>query len=430
MVCALLPFGDFNTSFLEGRGLEELPDVLRTEMARLEEKLDGHRQQYEAIKGSIVGTMDALQQFSSPQERFTKISEDVILGSQDFIAEITDTVLALQIVQARARAESVYLPEINLTPRDAVEIAKVNRRDWLNNRAALVNSWRSIEVVADDLESFLDLSITGGVQNVGDNPLSLRGSTGQIRAGLQWDAPITRLQERNNYRQILIQYQRAKRQYYQFEDGVWTSMRTSLRTVRQNQLRFEIQRFAVQNAALQNSINSDIRQINESLGVPSGPTAAQDAARGLQAFLDTQGTLIGTYVNFEALRRAIDLDLGTMQVDAEGIWLDPGPLTVETLGGALGDAIMEYGLTEGETLLREQMQVIEDLPIEVAPTSQNTDPRAGVVRQAVDPQLGVTSASATMPQNAALPNVPATAGAGLWGNRSTAAVPGYKPVGN
>ena len=370
MVCALLPFGDFNTSFLEGQGLEELPGELREELAALEERILAKSEQFLQLVDGIESISDSLDNFEDSKKRFQEISQRAILGSQDFVAEVNDIVLALQVVQARARTESVYLPEVELTTRDAIEIARVNRRDWLNNRAALVNTWRSIEVVADDLESFLDLTLSGSIQNTNDNPLSLRGSTGRLRAGLAWDAPITRLQERNNYRQILIQYERQKRQYYQFEDGVWTAFRSALRTVRQNQLRFEIQRFAVQNAAVQNSINADIRQINETLGVPSGPTAANDAARGLQAFLQTQGTLIGTYVNYEALRRSIDLDLGTMQLDAEGLWIDPGPIRVDTVGGGLGDAIMEYGLTEGEVLMRDQIQVLEDQPVEMAPSDQ------------------------------------------------------------
>ncbi|GAB5405617.1 MAG: hypothetical protein Aurels2KO_38480 [Aureliella sp.] len=370
MVCALLPFGDFNTSFLEGQGLEELPELLREELDALEQRILDKQTQFGGIVEEISTIAGSLGDFPSARDRFRAISERVILGSQDFVAEVNDIVLALQIVQARARTETVTLPEVELTPRDAVEIARVNRRDWLNNRAALVNTWRSIEVVADDLESFLDLSLTGSVQNIDDNPLSIRGSTGRLRAGLTWDAPITRLQERNNYRQVLIQYEQARRSYYAFEDGVWNGFRGALRTVRQNQLRFEIQRFAVQNAAVQNSINADIRQINETLGVPSGPTAAQDSARGLQAFLDTQGTLIGTFVNFEALRRSIDLDLGTMQIDAEGLWIDPGPLRVDTVGGSLGEAIMDYGLTDGEVLLRDQIEIMDVQPVEVAPSDQ------------------------------------------------------------
>jgi hypothetical protein len=39
-------------------------------------------------------------------------------------------------------------------------------------------------------------------------------------------------------------------------------------------------------------------------------------------------------VNYEVIRRSLDFDLGTMQLTPEGLWLDPGPLTPETLGDA------------------------------------------------------------------------------------------------
>ncbi|MEZ6138314.1 MAG: hypothetical protein R3C53_25810 [Pirellulaceae bacterium] len=368
MVCTLLPTGTLNIGFLEGEGLEKLPDELDQELDRFEKRFTDHAQTFDKLNKTLADTKVNLDKFESDRKRFSEISDGVILGSQDLIAEISEDVLALQLIQARARTEAALLPEIDIEPRDALEIARANRRDWLNNRAALVNSWRSIEFVADDLESFLDFTVSGDVQNYGDNPLNLRSSTGRLRVGLQWDAPITRLQERNNYRQILIEYQRAKRSYYQYEDAVWTTMRSSLRAIRQNQLSFEIQRFAVQTATQQISINEDLRSISETLGTNSGPTAARDATTALQDLLSTQNQLIGIFVNYEAQRRGLDLNLGTMQIDAEGLWIDPGPIRLDTVGGSIGGAVLEYGLTEGDLRIREQMSQMENQPIENAPT--------------------------------------------------------------
>jgi hypothetical protein len=289
--------------------------------------------------------------------------------------------LVAQLLQARARTEAALLPEVDLDPREAFEIARINRHDWLNNRAAVVNSWRAIEVVADELESFLDFTVSGDVQNYGPNPLAMRADTGRVQLGLEWDAPITRLQERNNYRQSLIEYQRAKRSYYRYEDGVFQSMRSTLRTIRQRQLSFEIQRFAVQTATQQIGVNEDIRQINETLGQVS-PTAARDAITALSDLLSTQSDLIGTFVNYEALRRALDLNMGTMQLDSEGMWIDPGPMRADVLGGVFGESVMTYGMTENEIELRDQMISRGDLPIELAPSDRlppspiNTSPQA------------------------------------------------------
>jgi hypothetical protein len=233
-----------------------------------------------------------------------------------------------------------------------------------------VNQWRAIEFVADDLESFLDLTFSGDMLNANDNPLSLRSATGRLRVGLAWDAPITRLQERNNYRQSLIEYQRAKRTYYQFEDTVWQNLRTTLRGIRQNQLSFELQRYAVRNAATQVSINEDLRLINETLSQASGPTTARDAVSALQDLLNSQSQLIGVWVNYEALRRVLDLDLGTMQIDSDGLWIDPIAIRPDTVGGQMGQAIMNYGLTENEKTISDQLQNSERMPTELAPSNQ------------------------------------------------------------
>ncbi len=367
MVCGLLPTGTLNLSFLDGTGLEELPKELNKELDRLAGRFEQHAKSYASLHKNIQTFQSESDRQLDAKTRFQNLSRDVIVSTQDLISVVSEDVLAIQLLQARARTESVLLPEVDICPEDAVEIARCNRRDWLNNRAALVNSWRVIEVVADQLESYLDLTVSGDVQNYGNNPLALRSSTGRMSLGLQWDAPITRLQERNNYRQSLIEYQRARREYYRFEDSIWQNMRTTLRTVRQRQLAFEIQRFAVQTATQQIGVNEDVRQINETLGVVS-PTAARDAITALNDLLATQSELIGIYVNYEALRRVLDLNLGTMELDHEGIWIDPGPIRADTLGGRFGEAIMTYGLTPGDRHLHEEMHRIEDLPIELAPT--------------------------------------------------------------
>ena len=369
MVCSILPLKDFDARVLDSRGLDNLPQILTTELERLEKKFQEYIRRTEKLDGEIVAVAKAIAEEQSDENRFIMLSEKAVIGTQDLVASIGEDLLALQLVQARARTESALLPEVDLEPREALEIARANRRDWLNARAALVNRWRVIEVVADDLESVLDVTFSGDVRNVSDNPLALRSATGRLRMGLAWDAPITRLQERNRYRQALIEYQQAKRNYYQFEDGVWQGLRTTLRSIRQNQLSFELQRYAVRNAAQQVSINEDIRQINETLSQASGPTAARDTVSALGDLLNSQNLLIGVWVNYEALRRNLDLDLETMQIDAEGLWIDPGPMRADTVGGQLGPAILNYGLSEREQGVATQMQKLASVPTEFSPTN-------------------------------------------------------------
>jgi hypothetical protein len=289
--------------------------------------------QLQDVLGGIDRLIDEGERGEIDNEQLAnRIRDDAILASQDLLSDVGEEVLLLQLVQARARTESVILPEIKLEPREAVEIARVNRRDWANARAALVDAWRLIEFNADDLESSLDIVFSGGTRTSYGDSL---GSNEFLRAGLAWDAPITRIQERNTYRQSLIEYQQAKRTYYQFEDQIWQLLRGNLRQAQANQVNFELQRSAVRIAAEQISLNDDIRQLREARGLSSGPTAARDIVQALQDLLNAQNNLLNLWVNYEVIRRNLDFDLGTMQLTPEGLWIDPGPIRPDTLTPAV-----------------------------------------------------------------------------------------------
>ena len=240
----------------------------------------------------------------------------------------SEDLLELGLLQARARLDSLVLVPVRLDPKDALNIARVNRRDWMNARAALVDAWRAIEPAANDLESDLDIVFEGDISNTGDNPLRLRSTTGRLRAGLAWDAPLTRLVERNAYRETLIQYQQTRRDYYVYEDRVNQGLRTTLRNMRLNQLDFELQRTAVQIAISQ--VNLTRLRLTEppKPGATGnfGATTAQNLVSSLTSLLNAQNDILRIWVSYEVQRLLLDLDLGTMQLDEQGIWIDPGPI--------------------------------------------------------------------------------------------------------
>jgi outer membrane protein TolC len=222
------------------------------------------------------------------------------------------------------------LVQVDLHPAAALEIARQNRRDWMNARASLVDAWRLIEFVADDLESTLDLEINGEMKNTGDNPFNFDADTGRLNARIRFDAPLNRFSERNAYRQKLIEYQQARRNYYALEDQIARGLRNTIRTLQASRRNFEIRREAVRAADLQIELNEDIRLIQEANRQPSGPTAARDAVSALSDLLTAQNDFLSVWVTYEVLRRTLDFDLGTMQLDTRGMWIDPGTIGPET----------------------------------------------------------------------------------------------------
>ncbi len=339
-ICGLLNVSDIDESIFELGELGGLSDRLSTEFAKLQERLRGYRSRIEELQAAFENLQAEGAASTDSRELARRLRDEIILASQDLVAELGDDVLLLQLIQARARTESVLLPEVDISPEIAFEIARKNRRDYANARAALVDSWREIEVVADDLESTLDVDIRGN--------LGMR-DRGDLVVGLLWDAPITRLLERNAYRTTLIRYEQRKRDYYSFEDTLWQVLRAEVRQLQRDRLNFELGRQAVRIAAEQIELNADIRALNDARGRSSGPTAARDAISALSDLLDAQNGLLNIFVNYEVVRRSIDLDMGTMELTPEGLWIDPGKISPElllSLPGTTLEGMIECGCNE------------------------------------------------------------------------------------
>ena len=334
----------FDTSKLESVLADLIDDrqQLEDRLVKYLKKLNELQKSFKAIQDSAPGSVD-------PQELARQLRDTVILASQDLVADLGNDVLVLQLLQAQARTESVVLPEVNITPEIAFEIARRNRRDYANARAALVDSWRQIEVVADDLESELNVDIRGGIGTTDVNALGV-SKTGNLDVALQWDAPITRLVERNNYRRILISYEQRKRDYYQFEDAIWQTLRAEIRQLMRDRLQFEYGRKQVSIAADQIELNADLRDLREASGqAGTGASVARDTIQALNALLSSQNRLLRIYVNYETVRRNLDFDLGTMELTPEGLWIDPGKISPETMlqyAGTTLDGLIDCGCND------------------------------------------------------------------------------------
>lgn len=349
-ICGLLNVSDIDEAIFETSGLEGLSSELQTDFEKLSNRLNGYLDRIKSLQASFAKLQGEGTATTDPRVLAQQLRDDIILASQDLVAELGDDVLLLQLIQAQARTESVLLPEVDISPDVAFEIARKNRRDYANARAALVDSWRQIEVVADDLESDLDLVIRGqpALSGLRRSPGSIV-KDGQLNVGLEWDAPITRLLERNAYRAVLIRYEQRKRDYYQFEDTVWQVLRAEVRQLQRDRLNFELGRNSVRIAAEQIELNADIRQLNDARGQGSGPTAARDAIQALNDLLRAQNGLLGIFVNYEVVRRNLDLDMGTMELTPEGLWIDPGKFSPESLlqmTGTTVDGLIECGCND------------------------------------------------------------------------------------
>ncbi len=254
-------------------------------------------------------------------DRLTDELVDLASGMSSLLGE-------LSLVQARAKLEAISTTRIHLDPKRAFNIARANRLDWMNNRSQLVDTWRLIAYNANALLSNFSLTFSGDLGTTSNNPIKFAGSTGALKVGFQFDPPFTRRLERNNYVSSLVTYQQARRDLYLYYDSVNQLLRRYLRTLNLLDKNLEIQRSAVIIALRR------VDQTREVLNKPPEPaapgmqqtplssTAAIYLLNALSDLRNAQNNFMSVWVNHYAQRMLLMRDMGVMELDKDGLWID------------------------------------------------------------------------------------------------------------
>jgi len=301
------------------------PKMLRGKAVQADQNLATLQKNVETIFTDLAGLERDMASLELDQVR-TKAS---VLASS-----LSGYVLQLTLDHASSRIESITLPPIQLDERRAMDVAKANRLDWMNARAELVDAWRKIDYNANPLMSGLDLQLDGSLGTTKTSGTHFDNDAGTLQGSIHFDTPLDRLKERNDYREALVSYQRARRSYMLFEDRVSASLRNTLRLMDLAQLNFEIRRVAVQSALSE----VDLAQLR--LDEPPKPgqaapqigaTAARDLVSALSDLLSAQNEFVSLWVGNEVLRMILDYELGLMEIDHDGHWVEPGPFTQDQL---------------------------------------------------------------------------------------------------
>jgi hypothetical protein len=298
-------------------------------------RLESIQRDYEGLTDEFDAASEELVAFSQlPREQWTA-QRGRLIALATTLSSIMERLLLLQ---ARARIDAATLETVELDPVKALRIAAEHRVDWMNARGGLIDQWRLIQFNANALKGGLNLVVSGDLGTVGNNPIRFRGTNGQLRVGLEFDAPLTRVAERNNYRQSIIEFLQARRSYMLFVDSIDWQLRNELRTIRLNQLNFELRRAAVLIAIDQVDITTLRLRQPPRPGEQSqlGVTAARDLVDSLTNLLNVQNDFLSVWVNYEVQRLGLDFDLGTMMLDDRGMWIDPGPIKEDTYDARRG----------------------------------------------------------------------------------------------
>ena len=211
--------------------------------------------------------------------------------------------------------------------------ALLNRLDLMNTRAQVVDAWRQLAVYANALLGTFtvqyNLSASSPVGAA--QPLNVGGSATTNQLVLNASPPLTRIEQRNNYRTAQIALQRQRRQLQQAEDLTEQAVNAELTNLRQFAEQYKLQQRQLELAYL--TIDSSLESLQAPVApaVPAGltrtqadgPAALTQQLLAAQRSLPTaQSALLTIWINYLDQRLQIYRDLELMPLDARGVWID------------------------------------------------------------------------------------------------------------
>ncbi len=233
---------------------------------------------------------------------------------------LREEIASLYIYQTQIRLFLIDVPPIDVPTDVAVTFAHQNRLDQMNRQAQVMDAFRKIEVSADALQSSLAVNgqIALGTDPNKDNAFRLDSSANTYRAGVQFDGPLNRLNERNLYRFSQIAYQRATREYMAGKDIIANEVRAALRQIELSRLNFQIARQQLVAASRQ----VDQAQIAIRTAKDSNTNLTRDLLQSLQGLLSAKNNLISNWVQYRVLRIRIFAILELLYMDENGNWIN------------------------------------------------------------------------------------------------------------
>lgn len=276
----------------------------------------GVRKEIQEMKSRLEG----LKGFLSEETLSNDQKKRIILEMANLREDMLRTSQGMQVIEIGLRVELITLEPFTMDSTEAVRLGIENRLDLMNQRGFVMDARRLMEVRSNSLEAVLNVVVDGDISTpLGKNkPLDFRGSQAGLRAGVEFTAPLSLIQERNAYRESQIEYQRQRRTFMEAQDNVTFEIRQSWRELNVLRQNFETSRVQIRLAALQ--YDSAVEATSDP--AQAGRNQGLNLLNALSSVLEAQNSLISNWVNYEQNRLNIYRDMGIMEIDENGIWKD------------------------------------------------------------------------------------------------------------
>lgn len=304
---------------LDATAPEQLDDYTRLDFETQQRLYDRLAQTLEELKTELP--IDAAEAVRLSDLRGGKSPEENWNTLKDLIGDkLRAHVSTLFIVQNQVRLFLIQLTPFEIAMDDAVQQAVASRLDLMNQRAAVTDSFRQVELAANRLKSDLSVSATANLATdpTKKNPIRFDSSAASYQVSAQFDGPLDRYAERNAYRAAQIAYQQQRRQYMAAEDSIRNEIRSSIRQINLSRLNFQIARQQLITATRQ--VEDAQLRLRQSQDANSSLT--RDLLGALQGLLDARNSLISSWISYEVSRISLFVQMEMLELDEEGNWIN------------------------------------------------------------------------------------------------------------
>jgi outer membrane protein TolC len=198
----------------------------------------------------------------------------------------------------------------------AVKLALEHRLDLQTANGAVYDAQRQVVIAADALRAGLTLGgqarFTGNDDNGG---LAYDGA--RYAALLSLNLPIERTRERNEYRNSLIDLERATRTVQDLEDQIKVAIRGELRRLLESRENLKIQ--------AQSVVIAQKRVRNAQLLLEAGRIEIRYLLDAQDSLLSAQNSLTRAIVDYRLGELQLQRDLDLLTIDEKGLWQEFTP---------------------------------------------------------------------------------------------------------
>ena len=210
-----------------------------------------------------------------------------------------------------ADAKKSGLKVLGFDESRAIKIALSVRPDLLTERAGARDADRDVEIAADDFFPQLDLTVgLNAADGGGDRSTRLRWGDHTRTLGATFQYSLDQTDNRDAYRNAMLEAEQAKRDLAEFEDNVRLSARRSYRSLVQSAASYGLQVRSVKTALSRRKLAA--------LEQKEGLASTDDVLRAEESLRNAQNGLTQAMVTYTTTRMNFLANLGMIEVDDKG----------------------------------------------------------------------------------------------------------------